>query len=341
MKRKIALLLVISLMLAGCESSDISAVKKSLLGDTSFTTGQAFDNRKVCVSTKWDTTEDRGRTIVEYRCDLAGVEQAMVDYQKSQGLKIHEDAETSKASYQSDIESAKTRLAEGQARLIGEPSDRDTEIWQSQIAEAKRELAWLQTDKISDLVDAPKDVHFERREFEDTLDYYTKAKNAGQDLTVATQALITEKSNEVMAASNFIAEKTASLQSRIQEHLASRANNASMWTKENLEFEANLKIKMDGQAAFNAEVNAQESAALEVLKGQVSVTHVYEIFQWTVPKNGDPVLLYTGNEFIFGNGSLKDMSFSNADAPVKAIIDNKMTSYSEYTSLLGGYRRPA
>ena len=63
--------------LAGCENSDVARVKAMKLDiDPSFTIGQAFDNRKVCDSVKWDNmTDQRGRKLVEYRCDFKGVKE--------------------------------------------------------------------------------------------------------------------------------------------------------------------------------------------------------------------------------------------------------------------------
>jgi len=61
--------------LAGCGNSDIAKVKAMKLdANPSYTIGQAFDNRKVCDSVKWDTlTDTRGRKLVEYRCLWKGV----------------------------------------------------------------------------------------------------------------------------------------------------------------------------------------------------------------------------------------------------------------------------
>jgi hypothetical protein len=64
---------------AGCGNSDVSKVKAMKLDiDPSYTIGQAFDNRKVCDSVKWDTvTDTRGRKLVEYRCLWKGVKEGM------------------------------------------------------------------------------------------------------------------------------------------------------------------------------------------------------------------------------------------------------------------------
>jgi len=66
----VTLAVLAAMTLAGCGNSDISKVKAMKLdADPTYTIGQAFDNRKVCDSVKWDTlTDTRGRKLVEYRC---------------------------------------------------------------------------------------------------------------------------------------------------------------------------------------------------------------------------------------------------------------------------------
>ena len=62
--------------LSGCSNSHIAKVKSMPFdADPSLTIEQAFDHRKVCDSVKWDTIkDDRGRTLVEYRCYFKDVD---------------------------------------------------------------------------------------------------------------------------------------------------------------------------------------------------------------------------------------------------------------------------
>lgn len=56
----------------GCSDPNIDLVKESRLNtDENFTVEQAFDNRKLCEGVEWiSTTDDVGRDIVEYHCNL-------------------------------------------------------------------------------------------------------------------------------------------------------------------------------------------------------------------------------------------------------------------------------
>jgi len=73
------------LALAGCgESKPITEVKALPFNYSNLTTGpdmtvdQALDNRKVCDSVKWSTSQDdHKRTVVEYDCNYKGIDDSM------------------------------------------------------------------------------------------------------------------------------------------------------------------------------------------------------------------------------------------------------------------------
>lgn len=74
MKGKLCLLPALSLLIAGCGNPNIEAVKDSaFLVDETFTVAQALESRPICSDSSWEEFEDdRGRVIVEYRCELEG-----------------------------------------------------------------------------------------------------------------------------------------------------------------------------------------------------------------------------------------------------------------------------
>ena len=72
--KKLAFLILCSIVIAGCGNSSVESVKSTPWSvNESFTTGQALSNRPICVSTEWEVFEDaRGRMVVEYQCELKG-----------------------------------------------------------------------------------------------------------------------------------------------------------------------------------------------------------------------------------------------------------------------------
>lgn len=73
--------------LSACGNSDIPKLKAQTLdANPSFTIGQAFDHRKACDSVSWKENKDeRGREIIEYRCDF-NLDKAY--YEKAQQAQI-------------------------------------------------------------------------------------------------------------------------------------------------------------------------------------------------------------------------------------------------------------
>lgn len=74
MSRKYSTLAIfLTLLISGC-SEDINSVKSSrLYFNDAYTIDEAFSNRKICKSVKWETvTDPRGRNLVQYKCELRG-----------------------------------------------------------------------------------------------------------------------------------------------------------------------------------------------------------------------------------------------------------------------------
>lgn len=92
-----ALVALASLFLTACGDKNIELVKQQKLqSDNSFTIGQAYDNRPVCKDISWrEYKDEKERTIVEYQCELKGVEEfsKIQLAQKLQIIEIEKNAE--------------------------------------------------------------------------------------------------------------------------------------------------------------------------------------------------------------------------------------------------------
>lgn len=114
--QSVALLLtcVAAVALAGCQSHDVGVVKgEKFDADPSMSVGQALDSWKVCESTKWTSSkDDRGRDVVEYRCDFRGFK----DFSKQSGERLTDVYKTAgekeKAEYDESIKRAEADVAE-------------------------------------------------------------------------------------------------------------------------------------------------------------------------------------------------------------------------------------
>jgi len=81
------LVMTSALWLSACGNGDISKLKaQTIAANPSFTIGQAFDHRNACATVTWSqSTDDRGRKVIEYRCAFK-VDKSY--YEKSQQAEI-------------------------------------------------------------------------------------------------------------------------------------------------------------------------------------------------------------------------------------------------------------
>ncbi|MBL0876391.1 hypothetical protein HLB02_23735 [Serratia nevei] len=71
MVKKIICLCITSVVLSGCNDSDVNAVKSSRIeGFENYTYGQVLDDRKVCSDTEWEHSSENDIRTVTYRCTL-------------------------------------------------------------------------------------------------------------------------------------------------------------------------------------------------------------------------------------------------------------------------------
>jgi len=329
MKRNFVLIMMtLCITLAGCKNKSIAAVKASTLGETSFTTGQAFDHRELCASTKWDTLVVRGRTIVEYRCDIRGLK----EYEASELTKntaiIQNRFTLENTQYQSNIDAAKALIAAHQAHDngpsgIAEPTDAEIKSDQDTLITLGAEQAWLKSDNLEELAAGfgHKPASYD---MSSAMRVYNEEKSAGENTEAVGKDLLAARDREVQEVQQEIASTNAEIQG---EQIKLNQSAAADLAK--------AKTLLAGEAAHRADLTNREAADLLKLRANFDAIHTYELFQWVVQSGADPVLQYAGLELAHPNGSMTNMKYDNIDIPVHAIIDNTNQNASDYANSTG------
>lgn len=140
------------LSLSGCGGGDVEKVKALKFPlDESYTLSQILDNRGICADTHWKSFADsKGRQVVEYRCNLKGVEEyfkAVLQYELDRprrGYQESIDSIQKQIDYATEIKtSSEQTLAENEAKLKEltakslDPNDPDAFITEREIQFAK------------------------------------------------------------------------------------------------------------------------------------------------------------------------------------------------------------
>jgi len=330
MKRYVVMLMPLCILLTGCTNKSIAAVKASTLSGTSFTTGQAFDHRKLCASTKWDTIVDRGRTIVEYRCDMRGLK----EYEASELTKntaiIKNTFTLENTQYQGNVDAAKAFIVAHQTHDngpsgIAEPTDAEIKSDQDKLITMRAEQAWLKSDNPEELAagfgHTPLNVTILS-----AMRDYNAAKREGKNTKIVGEVLLIARDNEARIVQGGIAELNEAIQS--ERDMLNQSAAADL---------DKAKSLLAGEAAHKAEMTNREAAALVKLKANFDATHVYELFQWAASPGADPYLQYAGVEKIHPDGSMTNMKYDNVIIPVQAILDNTNQNAGDYAGSTGKY----
>lgn len=264
----------LSVNLAGCGNSDISSVKKmTLTADQTYTIGQVFDNRKACDSTKWsESTDDRGRKIVEYRCDFGGVAEYGESYTAYFKKNLQSYADTMKNSYAAAI-----------------PEDQKSVNFDSaQVARYQNEIN--SPDTVQSLVQ----------------------KNP-----------------------QFASLSTVELQTTIQQTLESAKDNLPIAQKTLQNDQEKLNQAIAGKDQYFATMDKKLSDKLGQLDG-LGLKSASEVYQWAIPEDGDPTLIYAGEEITLQNGQTKSVAYdAMTQWAVKNYINNNAKNYGDYVKGFG------
>ncbi|MED5525611.1 MAG: hypothetical protein VX447_12785 [Pseudomonadota bacterium] len=124
----------------GCGSSPIDVVKEyRMFMDESYTVEQAFEHRDVCSGVDWSSFKDkRGRTIVEYKCDLrdsktflTGLTETKLSRFRSQKRQLLEVVERDVQQAQSSLESLKSEYKKANVEIanLNESDLKDSDFY--------------------------------------------------------------------------------------------------------------------------------------------------------------------------------------------------------------------
>jgi len=358
-----ALLFGIASTLAACSGGKVAAVQNAILpADPSYKIGQAFDHRKICTSTKWDTVKNgRGRLIVEYRCELSGV----ADYYKSlddkklaalqgtiQGLEGNYIA--GMTSLQTKIDGEQKKLTELNAGIVNPDAQANVDAEKIKLQDQSEELLALKSGDVTSIISTTNRISasLPTDSFNDA-DLSTIARDASEHLSLSTKAgqngapsaELTRDENGITSASQSaiyeLQRSIGLLQSGIAQSAASiqqDKNDTAGIQNRIVDVSALIKSDQDELAKETAGKedyfrNLEKSVGAQIQAiGLNPVVRGDELFQWTVADDNTPSLVYAGAEMVHKDGHTDDIAYgyNSVGTAIQLIVQNSMNNYSQY-----------
>ncbi len=353
MKRFWILPLTVVMAVSGCSNGDISTVQKATLNENpSFTVGQAFGNRKVCESVKWDQIkDDRGRKIVEYRCSFNKVDDYVNSIVDNANKSLANSAKNVKDQYDSDITNRQNAVIQQQKSLSDAASNpsgtTNTDVTPERIKSLSNQLADLKAANLQAILT----THYANSDdplseavgqYQGALANAKKEADTGNAARASMWEGVATRQNEAVQR---LIPSEIEMKSRQLDELQRGAQHLGELQRSSLEGlnkqlaadQDALKQKVAGRGDYFASVDKDLKDKIDLAKPKNPLAHVSEVFQWVLSEDGTPSMVYAGTEMTYRDATVKshDYSESNAQAAIQLIIKNDATTYAQYTQEFG------
>jgi len=145
---------------SGCGDDQVASLKESVAPFyDNYTVGQIFDNRSICASTSWASFKgERDETVIEYKCDLKGVEEyerGLLSYHSENLYPILERQSSveKRIKYLEQVIASDKRDIDSYQELLDNPVEgRESRDLLRRINEGEKYLNYLTSLSVNDVV---------------------------------------------------------------------------------------------------------------------------------------------------------------------------------------------
>lgn len=289
--------------LVGCGDNNINAVKESYTRfDNTLNLEQIFDHRKLCREVEWsEFKDDKGRSIVSYKCFLSGT-QEYFEKLKSGHTKRAE------SRYEEAVTNAKRRYDRQYDSI--EYYSKEVEKYQSEKVDLESEQSRI------------KSIHQEQ------LDTYAKYESLNVDGRFNKENWAEYKKELEQLDNKYPDVELSKIPYYLSrnENLLKSIDDKLWYAKEKLPDEVDI------EDSYVESMNYAKSAKEEMIdkvKTKYNISDVYELYQWSFDKDGNPVFIYSGYEIVKSTG--KEISQKvNFDTMFEYAYKNRVESIDNY-----------
>lgn len=310
--RQILLGLFLASSLSGClQGNDIEMVKEGRFDDyPEFKIGETFDHRSLCESTSWDLVkDDRGRDLVEYRCEIKGIHAYYTEKLAQQSDQCEAALTTTyldshlrrfTAQREKELEKAE-RL-----KILLEDDSHDASVraeHEPQMAKIKATLDVVRTKTIDQMIPLIDRLYFPVRG-SDVLNYISDIETIAENRNDTSK---TAQQYNYYARKNFDEVKPAVIASLEKSYSYHEKEMNSSIRAHRANFEGSIRAAEEEAARLSTliegiardEAKADETAQANLAKinqilNTFNVASAYEFLQWSVAEDNTFVLIGGG-----------------------------------------------
>lgn len=337
--RKIFLIALLPLALTGCNEA-VNTVKNARMQvNEQYTVDQAFSHRDICASVDWNViTDDRGRELVQYTCQIADIAPYYETAKKQQRehlLSVFDTdnrvAQVNLASTQQEVESAE--------QALNTPSPTGPELESEQLIQLKDLAEILSDDSLNRALElrnrytlpiGQELIGLSRRYFDQQLwikgngsqsaspERLAAYQQAETDLRqaihanyTAVQAALTEERNRLTAIQQGRQEQ----QSRFSQQRLQKARDAY----------ERLQRSVESQLA---ELEVTHATRLKQFDNAATIKSVADRYQWVV-KGRQIELVWSGLESTYTDGKVKTSKHPDPQGSLRDVYSNMPKTYTD------------
>lgn len=347
---KIILAVITTASLSGCNEA-IDTVKSSRLNyNDKFTIDEAFSNRKICQKVTWDLIkDDRGRELVQYKCDIKGIKEYYEKHKEAERSKINNFLTGQWQVSERNVEYAKEQVEKREKFLQEAKSAHPKTLDSGTLVYLKSLKEAISSDSPAKLVDLRN--YFwdqEKNSVATMIENYEKEyrrillnrKNSGATPQIQAtldrlkESLKLELSDELKIITQKIKEETDRLETISQKnltdqisHLEKELESAQSYYSQTLEKENHSRKEFEQKATQD----------IENLEKRPSVVTVHECFQWVV-KEDKVEIVASGLEKIYENEKVEQSKFDQNSIffrnALARVYQNKLENLSQMQNIL-------
>ena len=349
---RIPLIAALAAALTACSLGDIGAVQEQPFPvDSTYTTGQALDDRAHCDAVDWSTMDDdRGRRIVVYTCVLTGASDHFAAERDKQieeinrrhahnaaGIEEADQGFATEMAWVQDVSDSEDPFHKQDAELVAKHREFQSLLAQGTATSDQLTLL-LRMGRLDETWHEDLERAFRERDGWQARMQNQSSEQGRAYVRPQLEAASVALSEQMQESARRLADVVSAAEERLanDEMAAESARSAAATERQQRVDELRAK-----QAEFQqqkpqmlADLEAKRIEAVQAMEGRYRDVVATETYQWAVSDAG-PQLIYGGFEVV--NGAGDRISAVNYGGPLlerqlKRALDDRVTNYSEYTS---------